>query len=118
MEDSMIKDNICNKKRLRKGSLGSVEQDEFIGIIIDLLNSFGGQQHRQRIINSVHTLYSFQFSAPDYELLKSQNPPKERWIHNIDWAKRKLVQQGVILAPSQSPYGVWILSDAAKEQAK
>lgn len=97
-------------KRLRRGSIGSIEQDEFVEIIVVFLQFAGGRARRQTIISKIHEVYSDQFTEADYYLLASQTPPKERWVHNIDWAKRKLVQQGVLLAPSKSPYGTWVLS--------
>ena len=105
------------RKRLRRGNLGSIEQDEFCEIITALIFLFGGKARRQAIINTIHGIYSSQFTATDFELLNSQTPPKERWIHNIDWAKRKLVLQGVLLPPSKSPYGTWALSEAGSNQA-
>lgn len=105
-------------KRLRRGNLGSIEQDEFIEIIIAFIHFAGTQAGRQEIINTIHDVYSRQFTEPDYQLLQSQKPPKERWIHNIDWAKRKLVKQGLLLEPSKSPYGTWVLSELGKKSAE
>lgn len=104
-------------RRLRRGSLGSIEQDEFLEIIIAFIHFAGAQAERQEIIKTIHGTYSNQFTEPDYALLTSQRPPKERWIHNIDWAKRKLVKQGLLLDPSHSPYGTWVLSELGKEKA-
>lgn len=98
-------------KQLRKGNLGSVEQDEFSDIIITILSLEGGSASRQKIIETIHSIYSSQFSKADYELLASLHPPKERWIHNVDWAKRKLVKEGILLPPLKSPYGTWVLSE-------
>jgi hypothetical protein len=109
-EDVMQIPAKLSDKRLRKGSLGSVEQDEFCELIIALILLAGGEMRRQKIIELIHSTYSSQFTVADYELLQSQTPPKERWIHNIDWAKRKLVQQGTLLPPSESPYGTWVIA--------
>ena len=105
------------KKRLHRGSLGSIEQDEYCDIITAFVYLVGGQARRQKIIDSIHNVYSSQFTEADYALLQSQNPPKERWVHNIDWAKRKLVQQAVLLVPAQSPYGTWVLSEKGTQHA-
>lgn len=104
-------------KRLRRGNLGSIEQDEYCDIIAAFIYLAGGQFRRQKIINSIHKVYSTQLTSADYELLQSQSPPKERWIHNIDWAKRKLVQQGILLVPAKSPYGTWVLSSDGSKRA-
>jgi hypothetical protein len=106
-----------SRRRLRRGNLGSIEQDEYCDIIAALIFLSGGRARRQTIISAVHSIYSSQFTAADYELLNSQTPPKARWIHNIDWAKRKLVLQGVLLPPSQSPYGTWALSEIGSIRA-
>lgn len=98
-------------KKLRRGNLGSIEQDEFLEVIMTFIYFAGGQAKRQIIIRKIHDIYSDQFTGSDYQLLESQTPPKERWIHNIDWAKRKLVKQGLLLEPSKSPYGTWVISD-------
>ena len=84
-----IPDHLKNK-RLRRGNLGSVEQDEFCDIIVSFVSLAGGAILRPKIIDAIHTAFSAQFSAEDFALLGSQTPPKERWIHNVDWAKRKL----------------------------
>lgn len=105
-------------KRLRRGTLGSIEQDEFLEIIIAFIHFAGGKAKRQIMISKIHEVYSNQFSGPDYQLLESQSPPKERWIHNIDWAKRKLVQQGLLLEPSKSPYGTWVLSELGRRSVE
>ena len=97
--------------------MGSIEQDEFLEIIIAFIHFAGGLEGRQEIIKTIHDTYSGQFADPDYQLLQSQKPPKERWIHNIDWAKRKLVKQGLLLEPSKSPYGTWVLSELGKISA-
>lgn len=104
-------------KRLRRGDLGSIEQDEFIDIIVALIYLAGGQASRQIVINKIHNTYSAQFTQTDYEFLQS-SPPKKRWIHNIDWTKRKSVQQGLILKPAESPYGTWVLSETGKKSAE
>lgn len=106
-----------SRRRLRRGSLGSVEQDEYCEIITILIHLSGGKARRQAVINNIHNIFSSQFTAADYELLSSQTPPKERWIHNIDWAKRKLVLQGVLLPPSKSAYGTWALSETGAIRA-
>jgi len=106
-----------SRRRLRRGNLGSVEQDEYCEIITALIHLSGGKARRQAVISNIHSIFSSQFTASDYELLSSQTPPKERWIHNIDWAKRKLVLRGVLLPPSQSPYGTWALSEAGAIRA-
>lgn len=104
-------------KRLRRGTLGSIEQDEYCDIIAAFIYLAGGQARRQKVIDSIHKVYSTQMTTADYELLQSQSPPKERWIHNIDWAKRKLVQQGLLLVPAKCPYGTWVLSDEGAMRA-
>jgi hypothetical protein len=111
MEGHMQIPDHLSTRRLRRGNLGSIEQDEYCNIIAAFLYLAGGQDRRQKIINTIHNVYSTQMTGADYELLQSQSPPKERWIHNIDWAKRKLVQQGILLVPARSPYGTWVLSD-------
>ena len=112
----LIPDYLKNKKR-RRGDLGSVEQDEFCDIIISFVILAGGAIGRQKILQLIHETFSAQFSDADYALLESQKPPKERWIHNIDWAKRKLVQQGILLPPPGLPTGTWKLSEQGKIKA-
>jgi hypothetical protein len=101
-------------RKLRCGDLGSIEQDEFIEVIISLLQAFGGSARRQVILDHIHKIFGSQFKKPDYELLESQKPPKERWVHNVDWAKRKLVEKGFLHKPSDSPYGTWVLTEKGK----
>lgn len=112
-----IPDHLKNK-RLRRGNLGSVEQDEFCDIIVSFVILAGGAIRRQKIIELIHAAFSAQFSAEDYALLESQKPPKERWIHNVDWAKRKLVLQGLLLPPPGLPTGTWKLSEQGKIKAE
>lgn len=103
--------NHLAQRSLRRGNLGSIEQDEFCDIILAFIYLAGGEARRQLIIDTIHKIYSSQFTEADYVMLQSQNPPKERWVHNIDWAKRKLVKQGLLLVPAKSPYGTWVLSE-------
>jgi hypothetical protein len=98
-------------KQLRRGRLGNIAQDEFPEIILAQAYLAGGQASRQIVINTIHDIYSPQFAPPDYERLTSQTPPKERWIHNIDWARLRLVKQGLLLPSERSPYGTWVLSE-------
>jgi hypothetical protein len=112
-----IPDHLKNK-RLHRGNLGSVEQDEFCDIIVSFVSLAGGAIRRQKIIEKIHSVFSAQFSPEDYALLESQKPPKERWIHNVDWAKRKLVQQGILLPPPGLPTGTWKLSDEGIRRAE
>jgi hypothetical protein len=106
-------------KRLRRGNHGSIEQDEFIDIVLAIIYLADEQQaRRQFVIEKIHETYSAQFAQEDYELLLTQKPPKERWIHNVDWARRKSVEQGLLLPVSESPYGTWVLSTKGKASAK
>lgn len=111
-----IPDHLIGKK-LRRGVLGSIEQGEFCNVIAAFIYLGGGQARRQKVIESIRKAYLTQLTSADYELLQSQNPPKERWIHNIDWAKRQLVIQGILLIPKKSPYGTWVLSEEGSRRA-
>ena len=104
-----IRDQL-KQKQLRRGNLGSIEQDEFLEVIISLLKLNGGRARRQVVLDQIYQICNSQFQRPDFELLASQNPPKERWIHNVDWAKRKLVVGGILYQPSNSPHGTWVLT--------
>jgi len=112
----LIPDHL-SKKRLRRGHLGSIEQEEYCNIIAALVYLAGGQARRQKVIDLILNVYSTQMTSADYELLQSQSPPKERWIHNIDWAKAKLVKQGIMLVPAKAPYGTWVLSAEGSRRA-
>lgn len=105
-------------KRLRRGRLGSIEQDEFLDIIVHLIYFQGGQATRRVIMLKIYEMFKSQFSEHDFELLESQKPPKERWIHNVDWAKRKLVVQGLLFEPSKSPNGTWVLTEKGTTAVK
>jgi hypothetical protein len=111
----MQQPNELKAKKLRKGNLGSIEQDEFMEPILTILSSSGGKTRRQNILNQIHQLYGNQFNQKDYELLASQKPPKERWIHNVDWAKRKLVENGNLCKPNDSQWGMWVLTEKGKK---
>ncbi|MDR3553952.1 MAG: winged helix-turn-helix domain-containing protein [Syntrophobacteraceae bacterium] len=111
-------ENFLKSLRLHRGVLGSIEQDEFVDVIIALLYASGGQARRQKVLDRILNLFKPQFREADYECLASQNPPKERWIHNVDWAKRKLVEKRLLLRPGQSPYGTWVLTETGKTKAQ
>lgn len=98
-------------KRLHKGKLGSIEQDEYCDIIAAFVYAFGGQAKRQKIISMIYDTYKSQMTSEDFKLLVSQGASKERWMHNIDWARMKLVKEGILLASQKSPYGTWVLSE-------
>ena len=104
-------------RQLRRGNLGSIEQDEFSDLILAFVFAFNSGARRQKIIELIHDTFREQFRKPDYELLQSQKP-KERWIHNIDWAKRKLVHEGFLLRPPDAPYGTWVLTEKGKRSAE
>ncbi len=111
-----IPDSI-KSKRLKRGNLGSIEQDEFTDIIIGLISALGGGAERQVVLRHIQQIFKSQLKEPDHEVLKSQTTPKERWAHNVDWAKRKLVTNGFLLKPAESPYGTWILTEKGKMKA-
>ncbi len=102
-------------RRLRHGRLGSIEQSEFGDIVLSLLRASGGQASRPEVLDAIHGTFKGQFTEADYALLRSQTPPKPRWVHNVDWAKRKLVTEGYLRRPSDSPYGVWVLTDRTRK---
>lgn len=113
----MVIPDHLSKKRLRRGNLGSIEQEEYSNIIAALVYLSGGQARRQKVMDLILNAYSTQMTSADHELLQSQSPPKERWIHNVDWAKAKLVKQGILLPPAKSPYGTWVLSAEGARRA-
>ena len=101
----------------RRGDLGSIEQDEFEDMVIASLHLLGGSGRRQVIIEYILKTFGSQFKEFDYELLESQKPPKERWIHNVDWARKKLVENGLLRKATDSPYGTWVLTEKGRTEA-
>ena len=70
------------------------------------------------MLDLLRETWGTQFEQADLALLDSQAPPKERWIHNVDWAKRRLVVDGLIHKPGGVPYGAWVLTDAGRRAAE
>lgn len=107
-----------SERRLKHGPKGSVEQEEFFDLIISSIVALGGEPRRPAVIDFIRSVWGHQFQQADFALLRSQTPPKERWIHNVDWAKRKLVTQLLLCDPDSAPRGAWILTDKGKRTAQ
>lgn len=111
-----IQDYIKSKV-LRRGNLGSIEQDGFIDVLILSLYVLKGGARRKIVLDYIEKNFGNQFREPDCELLTSQKPAMKRWVHNVDWVKQKLVENRLIHNPANSSYGTWVLTEKGEQEA-
>lgn len=112
---SEVKKVVATAKRGRP-RLSSEEvtpQVEYMPMILKILGEAKG--YAMRVDSVIRRLEASVVLRPrDRELHKTG---AIRWVNNAQWARQKLVDQGLLYPPDESGWGIWKLTDKGVEQA-
>jgi hypothetical protein len=79
--------------------------------ILQALSEFGGQASVQAVVQRVKQLLEPQFTEIDYTP-QPAHPREPRWINNTQWARKELVELGLMLPKRRT--GIWEISEAGR----
>ncbi len=102
-----------NLGRLQRGQ--RTREEAYYHSILRALVGLGGRAEMQAVIDRVGSLMDGKLKPVDFECLPSR-PEQPRWENAVQWARAKLVEQG--LMKSDSPRGVWEITDNGRKQAE
>ena len=97
-------------KKLQRGL--RTPEDEFRIPILQSLIELGGSAPMNTVLDKVEGLVSDKLNAYDRQTLPS-DPTIPRWRNTAQWARAAMVKEGLL--SSNSPRGVWEITDAGKE---
>ncbi len=97
-------------RRLPKGV--RTPEEAYYLPILRVLDQMGGSGKATAVLDQIYHLMGSQLNAVDFEPLPS-NPREIRWRNTAQWARKTLIQQG-LLSPN-SPIGVWEITEAGRE---
>jgi hypothetical protein len=98
--------------RLARGQ--RTPEEAFYLAILDSLVELGGSGPIASVIDRVHEKMKSRLKEPDLQVLKSTNMP--RWRNTAMWARNNLKEEK--LMKSDSPFGIWAITEAGKAWAK
>lgn len=102
-----------HRSRNRKLQKGMRTNEELYRIpILESLKELGGKAKIQDVLEKVHSKMKNYLKPIDYESINS-DPKSPRWRNTAQWARFKLVQQG--LMKNDSPKGIWEISEKGLE---
>jgi len=87
--------------------------EDLIPHILQAIMNHGGRASKDTVENELYEKFEDIFSQSWYQGLVSNNVP--RWKHNIDWARNKARERGLIKRPEESGYGFWEISEVGKK---
>jgi hypothetical protein len=97
--------------RLQRGV--KVGQGEYRRPILEALNRQGGSASVDMVLQYIEEKMKHRFTDVDYELIPSGG--SIRWQNTAEWERFALVKEGLLEPSSNSPRGVWILTDKGRE---
>jgi len=89
--------------------------DAFFLPILQALVKLGGSGRVQAVLEVVEEIMGDQLNKYDYDSLPS-NPKIIRWRNNANWARWKLVQEGLLA--DDSPRGIWEITEAGRQRVR
>lgn len=105
-------------KRRAKGRLPRglrTPEDAFRRPILEALVELGGSAPIGEVLERVETKMKHVLNEYDWQPLPS-DPKSVRWKNTAQWCRNTLVREG--LMKSDSPYGIWEISDAGRKWLK
>lgn len=87
--------------------------EAFLTPILQALVQLGGSCRVKDVLDRVEEIMSNQLNKYDYQSIPS-NPNIIRWQNNAQWARLKLVQEGLLA--SDSPRGIWEITEAGRNR--
>jgi len=100
-------------KMLKKGL--RTPNDAFFLPILQALVQLGGSGRVQSVLEVVEEIMGDQLNKYDYQSIPS-NPKILRWRNNAQWARLKLVQEGLLA--DDSPRGTWKITEAGRQRVR
>lgn len=97
--------------RLQKGV--KVSQGEYRHPILEAINQQGGRASVDMVLQYIEERMKHRFTEADYELIPSGG--SIRWQNTAEWERFALVKEGLLEPSSNSPRGVWILTDKGRK---
>jgi hypothetical protein len=95
---------------LSGGARKRTPQAEFKPYIVELLQAAGGEQHIDDLFEELEVRMEPILLPGDYETMPPQN--EVRWRYNARWARKALVDEGLLMAPRRP--GFWELTAAGR----
>ena len=89
--------------------------DAFFLPILQALVKLGGSGRVQAVLDVVEEIMGDQLNKYDYQSIPS-NPKILRWRNNAQWARLKLVQEGLLA--DDSPRGIWEITEAGRQRVR
>jgi hypothetical protein len=108
-EDSEAHAQRRNLGRLRRGL--RTREETYYRPILEALQALGGSAQMSQVLDRVLQAMRGVLKDVDYEPLAS-DPDRPRWKNAAQWARNSMVKEG--LMRSNSPHGVWEISDAGR----
>jgi restriction system protein len=108
-----------NKKPVQRKMTKMLKQglrtpnEAFLIPILQALVGLGGAARVKEVLDRVEEILSDQLNKYDYQPIPS-NPNIIRWQNNAQWARLKLVQEGMLA--SDSPRGIWEITEAGRNK--
>jgi hypothetical protein len=100
------------EKRLPRGE--SLPTDFYRPLILKALAGMGGQGRAKEVLRRVFKMAEPYLSDKDREPVPSGT--SKRWEKKANWERYRMVQEGLLR--SDSPQGIWELSEKGWEEAK
>jgi hypothetical protein len=99
-------------KRLPRG-LRTPEID-FFTPILRVVVKMGGKGQASEVLSQVGEIMKPRLNECDFEtLLSGQHDP--RWYKTAQWARRRMVQRGLLSSTSESSRGIWEITESGKQ---
>jgi len=98
--------------RLKRGQ--RTPEEAFYLAVLESLVELGGSAPVAAVLDRVHGKMEHRLKEPDLQLLQKQNMP--RWRNTAMWARNNLKEEK--LMKSDSPFGIWEITEAGKAWAK
>ncbi len=90
-------------------------EDAFRRPILEALVELGGTAPTGKVLDLVEQKMKSILTKHDFESLPS-NPKSIRWRKTAQWCRNTMVREG--LMKSDSPYGIWEISDAGRQELR
>jgi hypothetical protein len=100
---------------IEKPSVNCISEADLVSIIVRILTQLGGKAAKACVVELIYNECHEAFDHPYYQEAVSGGIP--RWRHYIAWAKEQAKHSGLIKRPIQSGYGIWELTDQARQDA-
>ena len=102
-------------RRVEREVGSKTPQGEYRLPILKILHSHGGKADRNTVLKELERVMASRLTEHDHRDIKSGTI---RWQKSAEWEVSTMRQQGLLLSKSESPRGVWCLSDEGQRLAR